>query len=334
VLRDTIAPPTLPRVGASDGERSGYREVVKVGIVGAGFVGAAAANALVLRGVATEIVLVDLDPNRAAAEAADVAHVTTFAAPVRVTAGDPADLAGARVVVLTAGVAQTRDQNRLELLKRNAEIVASVVPEVVKHAPEALILVATNPVDVMTRVAERCATDAGVSAERVFGTGTMLDTARFRQIVAASVGIDVTHVHGYVVGEHGDSEVLVWSSLEVAGRPVGDFAGAMGGAFGEADRRRVEDDVVKAAYRIIQGKGATYYGVAAVIARAVEVVLRDRRSILTVSAWSPTYGCALSLPRLVCGAGVARELGVSMDDDERTRLDRSAAVLRDHLEHV
>jgi L-lactate dehydrogenase len=307
---------------------------MKVGIVGAGFVGAAAANALVLRGVATEIVLVDLDERRATAEAADVAHVTTFASPVRVSAGRPSDLSGSRVVVVTAGVAQSRDQNRLDLLTRNAEIVGAVVREVLAHAPEAIILVATNPVDVMTWVAERCAAEAGTAAERVIGTGTMLDTARFRQIVAARIGVDVTHVHGYVVGEHGDSEVLVWSSLDVAGRSLGEFAGAMGGAFDDDDRRRVEEDVVNAAYRIIQGKGATYYGVAAVIARAVEVVLRDRRSILTVSAWSEEHRCALSLPRLVSGAGIVRDVGVSVDAEERTRLERSAEVLREHLGRV
>ena len=212
--------------------------------------------------------------------------------------------------------------------------MGSVVPEVFRHAPDALLLVATNPVDVMTSVAERCASDAGVPAGRVFGTGTMLDTARFRQIVAATIGVDVTHVHAYVVGEHGDSEVLVWSSLDVAGRPLAEFASAMGGSFSEEDRLRIGDEVVHSAARIIQGKGATYYGVAAVIARAVEVILRDRRSILTVSATSPDHGCALSLPRLVSGAGIVRDLGVSMDDDERARLERSAEVLREHLAKV
>jgi L-lactate dehydrogenase len=307
---------------------------MKVGIVGAGFVGAAAANALVLRGVATEIVLVDLDEDRAVAEAADVAHVTMFAAPVRVSAGRPEDLAGSQVVVVTAGVAQTRDQSRLDLLGRNAEIVTTVVRDVLVHAPEAVLLVATNPVDVMTWVAERCAVEAGTAPERVIGTGTMLDTARFRQIVSALIGVDVTHIHGYVVGEHGDSEVLVWSSLDVAGRSLEDFAGAMGGAFDADDRRRVEDDVVNAADRIIQGKGASYYGVAAVIARAVEVVLRDRRSILTVSAWSEEHRCALSLPRLVSGSGIVREVGLSIDAGERARLERSAEVLREHLGRV
>ena len=303
---------------------------MKVGIVGAGFVGAAAANAIVLRGVATELVLVDLNAEKATAEAADVAHVTPFAAPVRVRAGGMEELEGAGIVVLTAGVAQGQGETRLDLLRRNADILGSVVPEVATRAPEAVLLVATNPVDVMTAATERLAVEAGLRHERVLGTGTMLDTARFRQIVGARLGVDVTHVHGYVVGEHGDSEVLVWSSLDVAGRPLEEFAEAMGGAWTAGDRRSTEHEVVNAAYRIIQGKGATYYGVAAVIARAVEVVARDRRSILTVSARSEAYGCALSLPRLVCGVGVAREIGVSVDRDERERLERSAEVLREH----
>jgi L-lactate dehydrogenase len=307
---------------------------VKVGIVGAGFVGAAAANALVLRGVATEIVLVDVDVEKAVAEAADVAHVTPFAAPVRVTAGETADLAGAAVIVVTAGVAQAPGQSRMDLLQRNAAIVGQIVPDVVKHAPGAAVLVATNPVDLMTLVAERRAAEAGVPAERVFGTGTMLDTARFRQILGARIGVDVTHVHGYVVGEHGDSEVLVWSSLDVAGRPLAEFVETTGGTWTDEERRQIEDEVVNAADRIIQVKAATYYGVAAVIARAVEVVVRDRRSVLTVSAWTPSYGCALSLPRLVSGAGVVREVGVTMDADERSRLERSAEVLRERLERL
>lgn len=302
---------------------------MKVGIVGAGLVGASAANAIVLRGVVTELVLVDVNSEKAAAEAADVAHVTPFSFPVRVWAGGMEALAGSSVVVLTAGLSQKPGQTRIELLQRNAEIVRSVVPEVVAHAPDAVLLVATNPVDLMTMVAERSSAEAGLPSERVLGTGTMLDTARFRQIVGARVGVDVSHVHGYVVGEHGDSEVLVWSSLDIAGRPLAEFARAKDRASTPEDRREIEDEVVNAAYRIIEGKGATYYGVAAVIAKAVEVVVRDRRSILTVSAWSPSYDCSLSLPRLVSGTGVVREVGVSMDERERDRLERSAAVLQE-----
>jgi L-lactate dehydrogenase len=205
----TFQRPSVVRAGTVGG--------VKVGVVGAGFVGASTANALVLRGIATELVLSDLDRRRAGAEAADIAHVTPFASPVRVREGGLEDLSGAAAVVVTAGAAQRPGETRLDLLQRNADVVRSIVPAVLEAAPEAVVVVATNPVDLMTRVAEGCAVRAGTAAGRVFGTGTTLDTARFREIVGRRLGVDVGHVHGYVIGEHGDSEVLVWSSLDVGG---------------------------------------------------------------------------------------------------------------------
>jgi L-lactate dehydrogenase len=303
---------------------------VKIGIVGAGSVGATAAYAIALRGSATDVVLVDLRPDKAEAEAEDVAHATPFSARVRVAAGGYEDLAGSRLVVLTAGVAQQRGETRLDLLRRNADVFDAVVPEVLRHAPESMLVVATNPVDAMTALAERYGAEVGLPPGHVFGTGTMLDTARLRQAVARHVGVDAQHVHGYVVGEHGDSEVLAWRSLDVAGRPVAEAAAMLGVTWSEADRERIEGDVVGAADRIIAGKGATYYGVGAAIARAVEVVLRDQRAILTVSATEPSFGCALSLPRLVGGGGVMQTLGVDLDVEERRRLDASATVLREH----
>ena len=303
---------------------------MKVGIVGAGFVGATAAYAIALRGSATEVVLVDVRREKADAEAEDVAHATPFSARVRVTSGDPEDLAGSRLVVLTAGVGQRPGESRLDLLRRNADVFHAIVPEVVRHAPAAMLLVATNPVDAMTALAERYGTASGLPPGHVFGTGTMLDTARFRQAVARHVGVDAQHVHGYVVGEHGDSEVLAWRSLDVAGQPAAEAAATLGASWTDADRDRIGDEVVRAAYRIIAGKGATYYGVGAAIARAAEVVLRDQRAILTVSASEPSFGCALSLPRLVGGDGVMQTLGVDLDEDERGRLEASAEVLREH----
>jgi L-lactate dehydrogenase len=303
---------------------------MKVGIVGAGSVGATAAYAIALRGSATEVVLVDMRREKAEAEAEDVAHATPFSARVRVWAGGYDELVGSRLVVLAAGVAQRPGEPRLELLRRNAEVFHAIVPEVVRHAPTSMLLVATNPVDAMTALAERYGIESGLGAGHVFGTGTMLDTARFRQAVARHVGVDAQHVHGYVVGEHGDSEVLAWRSLDVAGRPAAEAAATLGATWGDDDRRRIEDEVVRAAYRIIEGKGATYYGVGAAIARAAEVVLRDQRAILTVSATEPSFGCALSLPRLVGGDGVMHTLGVDLDDGEHRRLEASAEILREH----
>jgi L-lactate dehydrogenase len=191
-----------------------------------------------------------------------------------------------------------------------------------------VVVVATNPVDPMTQLAQRLAADAGADPRRCFGTGTTLDTARFRHAVARVLGVDPQHVHGYVVGEHGDSEVLAWSSLDVGGRPLDELAAALGVSVDASVRAAIEEEVVGAAQRIIAGKGATAYGVAAAIARIAEVVLRDQRAILTVSATSDAYGCALSLPRLVRGDGVAAEVGLTLSDEEHAALELSTETLR------
>src|SRR6478672_3257726 len=188
---------------------------MKVGIVGSGFVGATAAYALVMRGVGRQIVLVDKNAERAAAEADDIRHAVPFAHALEVHAGDYHDLAGCRAVVLCAGVGQKPGETRLQLLQRNAAVFREVVPAVLKYAPDAVIIVATNPVDVMTHLAARFAAEAGVKPGRVFGSGTTLDTARFRTLVGAHCGVDPHHVHAHVVGEHGDSEVLTWSLASV-----------------------------------------------------------------------------------------------------------------------
>ena len=174
---------------------------MKVGVVGSGMVGATAAYALVMRGVGREIVLVDKNAGRAAAEADDIRHAVPFAHALEVRAGDYADLAGCRAVVMCAGVGQKPGETRLQLLRRNAAVFREVVPAVLKHAPEAVVVVATNPVDVMTHLAARYAAEAGVPAGRVFGSGTTLDTARFRTLIGSYCGVDPHHVHGYVVGE-------------------------------------------------------------------------------------------------------------------------------------
>jgi L-lactate dehydrogenase len=301
---------------------------MKVGIVGAGAVGAAAAFAMTLRGVATEIVLLDIDGARADAEAADIAHATPFAARVRVSAGDVESIADARLVVIAAGRGQHPGQSRLELVDHNAEVIRDVVQRILPAARDAVVVVATNPVDPMTELAQRLVADAGQDGRRVFGTGTTLDTARFRHAVARHLGVDAQHVHGYVVGEHGDSEVLAWSSLDVAGRPPGELADALGVSLTDADRLAIEQEVVGAAQRIIGGKGVTAFGIAAAISRIAEVVLRDQRAILTVSATTEEFGCSLSLPRLIRGTGVAREVGLTMSPEEEGALERSASVLR------
>jgi len=308
---------------------------VKIGIVGAGLVGSTAAYALVLRGIGSEIVLVDRNEARARAEAADILHAVPFARAIRVEAGGYPELRSARIVILSAGVAQRPGETRLQLLERNAAVFEDVVPRVLERAPEAVLVVATNPVDVMTHLAARFAARAGVPSTRVIGTGTMLDTARFRALLGACLGVDPHHVHGYVVGEHGDSEVLTWSLVKIGGNPLEEFCRLRGISLEWKERQAVDRDVREAAYRILAGKGATYYGIGAALARLVQVILTDQRAILTVCTPSPESdewpGVTLSLPRLVGGQGVLATLPLLLDTSEQEALRKSAQVIREAI---
>ncbi len=307
----------------------------KIGIVGSGFVGSTAAYALVMSGVGREIVLVDLDHARAQAEADDIRHAVPFSHALNVSAGDYADLAGARVVILTAGVNQRPGESRLQLLERNALIFQSIVPQVLRHAPDAILLVATNPVDVMTHVTARFAIDSGLLQNRVLGSGTTLDTARFRTLLASRLGVDAQHVHAYVIGEHGDSEVLVWSQVSIGGIPLDDFCRTQHINLDEAARAEIDEKVRRAAYHIIQGKHATYYGIGAALAHIVNVILRDRRSILTVCAPIQSVegiqDVTVALPHLVGGQGVISAIQQPLTATERAALRQSAEIVKQAL---
>jgi L-lactate dehydrogenase len=286
-----------------------------------------------MSGVGREIVLVDVNRARAEAEANDIFHAVPFAHPLTVRAGDYTDLAGARVVVVAGGVAQRPGETRLELLQRNAEVFRQIVPSALRQAPDALLLVVSNPVDIMTHLAAHFAAEFGVPHTRVFGSGTTLDTARFRALLGRHFGVDPHHVHAYVIGEHGDSEVLVWSQATIAGLGVDEFVAVHGTPLGEDERRRIDENVRRAAYQIIAGKGATYYGIGSAVARIVDVVLHDQRAILTVCAritGEPDCdGVTLALPHLVGGEGVLASIPLRLDASERDGLRRSAGILRD-----
>jgi L-lactate dehydrogenase len=308
---------------------------MKVGIVGCGMVGSASAFALVMHGVGREIVLVDVNRDRAAAEADDIGHAVPFAHPLTVRAGDYGDLVGARAVVIAAGVAQRPGETRLQLLERNAVVLGAVVPSVLEHAPDAVLVLVSNPVDIMTHLAAHFASRSGVPATRVIGSGTMLDTARFRALLGAHFDVDAQHVHAYVLGEHGDSEVLNWSQATIAGVRLDEFVEVHGTPLGADDRREIDERVRRAAYRIIAGKGATYYGIGGAVARLVDVILHDQRAILTICCRIlsvPEFtGVTFSLPHLVAGSGALATIAPSLDETERAALERSASVLRDAI---
>lgn len=301
---------------------------MKVGIVGCGFVGSSAAYAMTLQGVPNEIVLVDLNEKLARAQAEDILHATSFSSSVRVSAGSYRDLNGAEVVVLACGVAQKPGETRLQLLQRNAKVFADVTGKVLSAVPEAILLVASNPVDLITQMVARL---ANLPAGRVIGSGTILDTARFRALLGEHLCLAPHSVHAYVLGEHGDSEVLVWSSARAGGIPLEDFARQTGRDLGQEARQRIDDGVRRAAYRIIDGKGATYYGIGAGISRLVKAIRNDERGVYTVSAPCieiPEFSTVcLSLPRIIGGTGVLSTLRPLLTPEERAAIQRSAEIL-------
>ena len=307
----------------------------KIGIVGSGLVGATAAYAMVMRGIGREIVLVDLNRGRAEAEADDIRHAVPFAHPVNIWAGDYADLAGCRVVVITAGVNQRPGETRLQLLARNTAVFRQVVPNILTYAPDALLVVATNPVDITTHLTAQLAAAHGVPSSRVIGSGTTLDTARFRTLLGSHLGVDAQHVHAYVIGEHGDSEVLTWSLVTVGGLPLDVFCRQQGITFDDNVRQQIDHGVRRAAYSIIEGKGATYYGIGSALARIVDVILRDQRAILTICTPLPeVLGVAnvtVALPHLLGGAGVITLLPQPLNGEEETLLRQSAQVVKDAI---
>lgn len=311
---------------------------MKIGIVGCGMVGATSAYALVMSGVGREIVLVDVNRARAEAEANDIYHAVPFAHPLTVRAGDYADLASARVVVIAGGVAQKPGETRLQLLQRNAGVFRQIVPSVLRHAPDAILLVVRNPVDIMTHLAAHFAAEFDVPHTRVIGSGTTLDTARFRTLLGRHFDVDPHHVHAYVLGEHGDSEVLAWSQASIAGLALDEFARVHGKPLTAGDRQQIEENVRRAAYHIIAGKGSTYYGIGSAVARIVDVVLHDQRAILTIcsriSGAPDCDGVTLALPHLVGGQGALATIPLPLDEVERDGLRRSADILREAIQSL
>lgn len=299
---------------------------MKIGIIGVGAVGAHAAYATVLTRSASEVVLVDLNQEAARAHAEDILHATPFAGGARVMAGGYGDLAGARAVLLCCGVGQRPGETRLDLLARNTAVFTQVVRAVVAAAPEAVLVVASNPVDVLTGVVERL---AGLAPGRVFGSGTLLDTARFRTLVAEHLAVAPQSVHGYVLGEHGDSEVLAWSTVDVGGIALDAFAAQSGHPLDPAGRARIDEGVRRAAYRIIAGKGRTDQGIGAALARIVRAIRDDERAVLTLSGPATVAGIStcLSLPRVLSRGGVGPALLPRLDDGESAALARSAQIL-------
>lgn len=308
---------------------------MKVGIVGAGMVGSSAGYALAMMGIASDIVFVDKNAALAIAQAEDISHAVPFVSATTVMAGDYGALAGTRVVIIAAGVSQKPGESRLELLERNAAVFREVVADVLRASPDAILLIASNPVDIMTQIATRL---SGLPPQRVIGSGTILDTARFRSLVGRHLGIAPQSVHAYVLGEHGDSEVLAWSNARAGSIALRSFADQVGKPLDDGVRHAIDDGVRNAAYKIINGKGATYYGIGAGLARIVKAIAQDQRDVLSVSIVTPRVAdiqdVALSVPRIIGAAGVVADLFPDLDAQEHAALGRSAALLKERVESV
>ncbi len=309
---------------------------MKIGIVGTGLVGSTTAYALVLHSIVNEIVLIDKDHQRARAESADILHAVPFTQPADIYAGDYSDLKDSKIVIITAGASQKPGESRLQLLDKNAAIFKNIIPQILKHASNTILLIATNPVDIMTHLAAQIATEFGIPATHVIGSGTTLDTARFRALLGNRLKVDPQHVHGYVIGEHGDSEVLTWSIVDIGGLPLNEFLRLRKIELDKDERCEIDGKVRQAAYHIIEGKGATYYGIAAALARIVDVIVHDHKAILTICTpmkeIANVADVTLSLPHLVSGQGVIDTLPLQLNQQENNALQKSARIIKNFIE--
>ena len=308
---------------------AGHHPPARVAVVGAGNVGTTFAYALLLSGLAAEIVLIDANRAKAEGEAMDLNHAVPFTHPTRVWAGDYPDCAGAVVTVLTAGSGQKPGETRLDLIKKNAAIWREIVPAIVKNNPNGILLVATNPVDVLTYAAWKL---SGLPAERVIGSGTILDTARFRYLLSQYFRVDASSVHAYVVGEHGDSEVPVWSLANIAGMRLAEFCKAQGLPYDAKAMDQIFAQTRDAAYHIIERKGATYYAVAAGLMRITQAILRNQSTVLSVSSLIQDYygisDVCFSLPAVIDRGGIEKAIRLELAPGEIQQLKHSAEVLR------
>ena len=302
-----------------------------VGIVGTGNVGVAAAYAVFLRGLASEIILVDKDVKRAEGEAMDLMHGQAFVGSMTVKAGGYKDLSSAQVVIITAGVAQKPSETRIDLLNRNVAVFKEIVSELDRHTPQSVLIIASNPVDILTFVTQKLSSR---SANRIIGTGTMLDSSRFRALLGRHYGVDPRSVHAYILGEHGDTEVPIWSTANIGGVPLIDNM-ILGVRFEQDKMNQIFHQVRDAAYEIIDRKGYTNTAIGAAIVRLAEALLDDQKSVLPVSRMlNGEYGLTdvcLSIPSVIGIAGVEETILPNLNAAEMRDLQQSASVLKDSL---
>ena len=302
----------------------------KVAVIGCGFVGSSSAFALMQSGLFSEMVLIDADTKRAEGEAMDISHGISFARPMQIYAGNYDDITDAAIIVITAGANQKPDETRLDLIKKNAAIMKSIVGEIKKRDFGGILLIVSNPVDILTLIAIK---ESGYPSNRVIGSGTVLDTGRFKYLLGEHLDVDSRSVHAFIIGEHGDSELAAWSNARIGGLKVNDFCELRGHFNHEQSMKKIFENVRNSAYEIIERKHATYYGIAMAVKRICEAIVRNEKSILPVSSlMTGEYGLndvVLSIPAVVDETGVQKVIPIELNDEELTKLKDSANILKD-----
>lgn len=311
------------------------KAVNKVAVIGTGFVGSTTAYTLMMSGLVSELVLIDVNRGKAEGEVMDLNHGMPFVRPVRIYDGDYDDCTGSDIIIITAGANQKPGESRIDLVHRNAAIFKNIISEIVKYNTDCILLIVTNPVDILTYVTYKT---AGFPKNKVIGSGTVLDTARFRFLLGDHAGIDPRNVHAYIIGEHGDTEVATWSLTNIAGITMEEYCEECHQCKGSFNRNEIFQSVKNAAYQIIERKGATYYAVALAVRRIVEAIVRDENSILTVSGFMEgQYGLSdvcLSLPSIVNRNGIERILDVPLSESEKDLMLKSGYSLKEIIKSL
>lgn len=307
----------------------------KVAIIGCGFVGSSSAFAIMQSGLFTEMVLIDAVADKAEGEALDIAHGLPFAKPMTITAGNYDDIQDAAIIIVTAGAAQKPGETRLDLVKKNVGIFKTIIPELKKRDCGGILLIVANPVDILTYVAAKL---SGFPENRVFGSGTTLDSSRLKYLLGEHLSIDARSIHAWVIGEHGDSEIVAWSQANVSGVPISKICELRGYTAHDENMQKIADDVKNSAYKIIEKKHATYYGVAMAVRRICEAIVRDERSILPISTIQHgEHGIsdvALSMPTVVGSDGAGTQIPLELSENEEKELQESANTLKDVLKSI
>lgn len=307
----------------------------KAVMIGCGFVGSASVFALMQSGLFTEIVLIDADKNKAEGEAMDISHGIPFARQMKIYAGDYDDVSDAGIIIISAGAGQKPGETRLDLVHKNVNIFKSIIPEIAKRDFGGILLVVANPVDILTQVAIKL---SGLPEERVIGSGTVLDTARLKYALGEHLSVDSRSVHAFIVGEHGDSEVVAWSSANVSGVKIPKFCEMRGHYKHRENADEIAQNVKNSAYEIINRKHATYYGVAMAVKRICEAIIRDEKTVLPVShMMHGAYGIegvVISMPAIVGADGLETDVPIELNGEEALKLKESADALKEIVDSL